>query len=137
MTQQPRLRILLADDYPGLTAAWRRLLQPLHDVVGEVADGRMALKAAIDLDPDVVVVDISMPEMNGLEACRAIRSAGVQARIVVITADGNSHLAHAAFLAGASAFVIKHAAGTDLLRAIEAVLVGETFCSTFAFSHPV
>jgi DNA-binding NarL/FixJ family response regulator len=137
MTQQPRLRILLADDYPGLTKAWRRLLQPRHDVVGEVADGRSAVAAAIELDPDVVVVDISMPQMNGLAACRAIRNAGVRARLVVITADGNAHLAQAAFHAGASAFVIKHAAGSDLLRAIEALLEGETFCSAAALAHPL
>jgi DNA-binding NarL/FixJ family response regulator len=134
MTQQARLRILLADDYPGLTAAWRRLLKPSYDVVGEVADGRRVIEEAIRLDPDVVVVDVSMPEMNGLAACRAIRSAVALARVVVVTADGNPHLAQAAFRAGASAFVLKYTAGTDLLLAIEAVGAGRTYCSQFLTS---
>ena len=73
MGQDARPRVLLADDQVGLLAAWRGLLTPLCDVVSEISDGRAVLHAAIALGPDVIVLDLSMPEMNGLDACRALK----------------------------------------------------------------
>src|SRR6185295_14751927 len=111
--------------------AWRRLLKPWCDVVGEVSDGRTVIDAAIALEPDVIVLDVSMPGLNGLDACRAIKRAEARTQIVVVTADGNPGLADAAFRAGASAFVVKQSASGDLPEAIRRVLTGATYCTTF------
>ena len=126
-----RPRVLLADDFPSLLAAWRRLLTPTCDVVGEVSDGGAVLRQAGDLHPDVVVIDISMPDMTGLEVCRAIKTALPLLRVILVTADGNRQLAEAAFQAGASAFVLKQSAGEELPLAIDSVMSGATYCTPF------
>ena len=129
--EQLRPRVLLADDFPSLLAAWRRLLTPTCDVVGEVSDGGAVLREAGDLHPDVVVIDISMPDMTGLEACRAIKSALPSLQVILVTADGSRQLAEAAFRAGASAFVLKQSAGDELPLAIHTVMSGATYCTPF------
>lgn len=129
--REPRPRIVLADDYPPLLVAWRRLLQPLYDVVGEASDGRALLETVVALEPDVIVVDLTMPELNGLDGCRALKRAISQTKIVLVTAAADPRVVPAAFHAGASAFVRKESAGYDLLTAIQIVLAGETFCSVF------
>src|SRR5215510_4093434 len=121
-----RPRVLLADDYDGLLAAWRRLLEPRCEVVGAVRDGRALLEAAVTLEPDVIVADLSMPGMNGIDACRTIKHSLPQTKVVLVTAGGDRHVAHAALCAGASAFVLKHAAADDLLMAIERALTEGT-----------
>ena len=126
-----RPRVLLADDFPSLLAAWRRLLTPTCDVVGEVNDGGAVLREAGGLHPDVVVIDISMPDMTGLEVCRAIKTALPSLRVILVTADGNRQLADAAFRAGASAFVLKQSAGDELPLAIQTVMSGSTYCTPF------
>ena len=128
-TPSVRPRVILADDYAGLLTAWRRLLEPEFEVVGCVRDGRALLEAATALTPDVIVADLSMPQMNGLDACRQIKTALPATRIVLVTAGGDEWLARAAFEAGASAFVLKHSAADDLLTAIETVLAGDTYCT--------
>ena len=122
-----RSRILLADDYDGLLEAWRRLLEPRYDVVGAVRDGRALLEAAVALEPDVIVADLAMPGMNGLDACRTIKHSLPQTKVVLVTAGGDENVARVAFRAGASAFVLKYAAADDLPAAIERALTGGTF----------
>ena len=107
---------------------WRRLLGASCDVVGSVRDGRALFEAAIELEPDVIVVDLAMPGMNGLDACRSIKSALPGIKIVLVTAGGDEHIARAAFRAGASAFVLKYAAAQDLVIAVQRALLGDTFC---------
>ena len=124
-----RPRILLADDYAGLLTAWRRLLEPACEIVGSVRDGRALLEAATALDPDVIIADLAMPEVSGLDACRQITQATPHAKVVLVTAGGDEGTARAAFRAGASAFVLKHSAAEDLLTAIHTVLLGETYCT--------
>jgi DNA-binding NarL/FixJ family response regulator len=124
-----RPRVLLADDYVALLTAWRRLLEPFCEVVGSVRDGRALVEAASSLSPDVVVADLSMPEVNGLDACRQIKAASPGTKIVLVTAGGDPWVARAAFRAGASAFVLKHSAADDLLTAIRSVMLGDTFCT--------
>jgi len=124
-----RPRVLLADDYPGLLIAWRRLLEPACEVVGSVRDGRALLEAAETLTPDVVIADLSMPEVNGLEACRQIKDAHPETKVILVTAGGDRWVVRAAFRAGASAFVLKHSAGDDLLTAIENAMLGRTYCT--------
>jgi DNA-binding NarL/FixJ family response regulator len=129
VTQDLRPRVLLADDYPGLLTAWRRLLEPACEVVGSVRDGRALLEAAETLSPDVVVADLSMPEVNGLDACRQIKHAHPETKVILVTAGGDRWVVRAAFRAGASAFVLKHSAGDDLLTAIENAMLGRTYCT--------
>ena len=122
-----RPRVLLADDYDGLLQAWRRLLEPRYDVVGAVRDGRALVDAAVALKPDVIVADLTMPGMSGLDACRSIKHSLPKTKVVLVTAGGDEHVARVAFRAGASGFVLKHAASEDLPVAIERALTGNTY----------
>lgn len=126
---QVRPRVLLADDYAGLLTAWQRLLEPSCEVVGSVSNGRALLEAATALSPDIIVADLSMPEVNGLEACRRIKRTSPQTKIILVTAGGDEWVARAAFRAGASAFVLKHSAADDLLTAIQSAMLGNTYCT--------
>jgi DNA-binding NarL/FixJ family response regulator len=126
-----RHSVLLADDYPGVIAAYRRLLEPLFDIVGTATNGRAVLDAAITLEPDVIVLDLAMPQMNGLDACRFIKHAVPRTHIVFVTATDDPDIAEAAFHAGASAFVLKHAAALELPSAIRLALAGEMYCAPF------
>lgn len=129
MTDTHRPRVLLADDYEPLLTAWRRLLEPECEVVGSVRDGRALLSAAVELTPDVIVADLTMPEMSGIDACRQIRQVLPATRMVVVTAGGDEWIARAAFRAGASAFVLKHSAADDLLMAVQRALIGVPYCT--------
>lgn len=129
MPETARPRILLADDYVGLLTAWRRLLEPSCEIIGCVRDGRALLDATTALMPDIVVADLSMPEVNGLDACRQIKRSHPETKVILVTAGGDAYVARAAFRAGASGFVLKHSAD-DLLTAIQSVLLGETFCTS-------
>lgn len=127
--------MLLADDYEPLLTAWRRLLEPECEVVGSVRDGRALLSAAIELTPDVIVADLTMPEMSGIDACRHIRQILPATRMVVVTAGGDEWIARAAFRAGASAFVLKHSAADDLLTAVQRALNGVPYCTPAVGIH--
>jgi len=131
MGQESRPRIVLADDYPPLLVAWRTLLTPTYDVVGEISDGRTLRDTAIALDPDVIVLDLSMLRLNGL-SCHEIKSALPRTKIVLVTAAADPNVARAALGAGVSAFVRKETVVPDLLTAIETVLAGESYCSPFS-----
>ena len=129
VSSRVRPRVLLADDYAGLLKAWARLLEPSCDVVGSVRDGRALLDAAVALKPDVIVADLAMPEVSGLDVCRTIKALLPQTKVVLVTAGGDENVARAAFRAGASAFVLKFAAAQDLHVAIERALTGDEYCT--------
>jgi DNA-binding NarL/FixJ family response regulator len=114
-----RRRVLLADDYPGMHSALTRLLAPWCDVVGGIEDAVELLAAIARFRPDVVVLDLSMPGVNGLQACRQIRNAQPDVNVIVCTAADEPWLAAKAVEAGASAFVLKCRIGDDLVRAIQ------------------
>jgi DNA-binding NarL/FixJ family response regulator len=116
-----KLRVLLADDYPGLLKSYRRLLEPTHSVVGCLTDGGAVAHAAELLQPDVVVLDFAMPGLNGIDACRQITALCPRSKVVLITAADDAGLAAAATEAGAAAFLSKYRAAEDLLRVIEHV----------------
>jgi DNA-binding NarL/FixJ family response regulator len=115
-------RVLLADDHTLLVEAFRKLLEPECDVVGTVGDGRALVAAAAALKPDVVVVDIGMPLLNGLDAARQLKQALPDVRIVFLTMNEDPQLAVEAISAGASGYLVKKSAATELFRAIQEAL---------------
>ena len=122
-----RPRILLADDHQLLLEAIRRLLEPEFEVVGTVTDGRALLNAAPRLKPDVIIIDISMPRLNGLEAARQLRQKVPRAKLVFLTMNQDITLATEAFTLGASAFLLKNSAASELRRAVQLALRGKTY----------
>jgi DNA-binding NarL/FixJ family response regulator len=120
-------RILVADDHRVVAEGLRGLLEPHFEVVGIVADGHELLAAAKKLDPDVVVLDISMPSLNGIEAACQMRSAKCRAKVIFLTMHREITYATRALEAGASGFVLKHSAASELVTAIEEALKGGTY----------
>jgi DNA-binding NarL/FixJ family response regulator len=123
----PKPRVLLADDHGLLLDAFTRLLEPEFDVVGRATDGRALVRTAVEVRPDVIVADVSMPELNGLEAARQVREALPHVRLVFLTVHEDVELAADAFRAGASGFLVKSSAGTELSRAIRDALAGRRY----------
>jgi DNA-binding NarL/FixJ family response regulator len=113
-----RPRVLLADDHALLLEAFEALLSQECEIVGAVTDGQALLDAAARLRPDVVVVDISMPLLNGIDAARRLRQLNPEVRIVFLTMNEDPDLAAEAFRAGASAYLLKRSAASELLVAI-------------------
>jgi DNA-binding NarL/FixJ family response regulator len=122
-----RPRVLLADDHRVVAEGLRSLLDPYFDVVGIVSDGRELLAAAKELDPDVVVLDISMPSLNGIEAAGQMRRAKSRAKLIFLTMHSEVLYAARSLEAGASGFVLKHSASSELVTAIQEVLKGGTY----------
>lgn len=98
--------------------------------MGSVEDGRSLLDAAKRLRPDIVVMDISMPKLNGLDAARRLRKIVPQARLIFVTVHADQDYVHQAFKAGASAYLLKRSAGTELLQAIDAVMKGDYYVTS-------
>jgi DNA-binding NarL/FixJ family response regulator len=119
-----RPRVLLADDHQMLVDALKSVLEPRCEVVGSVTDGRSLLEAAERLQPDVVVLDIAMPQLNGLDAGRKLQQKLPAIKLIFMTMNEDPYLVGEAFRAGASAFLLKQAAGFELIDAIEKVLKG-------------
>lgn len=119
-------RVLLADDHAALREALSQLLAGVTELVGQVSDGRQLVESARHLSPDIVVTDIAMPQMSGLEAIRQLKAEGSTARFIVLTVDLDPRVASEAVRAGASGYVLKQAAGEELLDAIHAVMAGRT-----------
>lgn len=125
----PRIRILLADDHAVLRAGLRALLgaQPDMEVVGEAGDGLEALALASQLHPDVVLADIGMPGLNGLELVRRMREEVPESRTVILSVHEDQSFLRRALQAGAAGYLVKRAAEADLLAGIRAVARGEAF----------
>ena len=122
-----RPRVLIADDHQILAEGVRGLLEPEFDVIGVVADGRELVVAAKKLRPDVIVADVTMPALNGIEAARQLRAAGVAAKVVFLTMHRDVAYARQAFEAGAAGFVLKHSVSSELVTAIREALRGQTY----------
>ena len=114
-----RPRVLLADDYPDMVKAVSRLLALDCEIVGTVTDGSDLLEAAQRLRPEVIVLDLNLPHVHGLEACRQITQAHPEIKVIVFTAMGGPDVSQLSFAAGASAFVSKLAFANDLLATIQ------------------
>ncbi len=124
-----RIRVLLADDHEAMLDRVARLLATECRVVGTATDGQQALEAAQDLEPDVLVLDISMPVMNGIETAHRLREAGAEARIVFLTVHDDPDFAREALEAGALGYVIKPRIASDLVAAIKEAHAGRSFLS--------
>src|SRR3954452_19226929 len=122
-----RPRVLLDDDHRMLREAFAHLLEPSCEVVGAVGDGRALLAAAPELRPDIVVLDVGMPLLNGLDAARQLKSAMPEVRLVFLTVSEDPDLAAEAFRAGASGYVLKNSAASELFRAIQEVYQGRSY----------
>jgi len=120
-----RLRVLLADDHRMVAEGLQSLLEPEFDLVGIVEDGRRLVEETAALKPDVAVVDITMPRLNGLEAIPLLKRASPDTRIVVVTMHREAAYARRAREAGADGFVLKSAAADDLIAAIRAAAGGQ------------
>ncbi len=127
-----RPRVLLADDHRLLREAFVKLLEPDCDVVGAVTDGRALLEAAPKLRPDVVVVDIAMPLLNGLDAARQLKRSMPSVKVIFLTVSEDPELAAEAFRAGGSAFLLKNSAASELLQAIADVMQGRSYVTPLA-----
>ena len=122
-----RPRVLLADDHTLVLEGLRRLLEDEYDLVGTVEDGRSLVESAVRLRPDVILLDISMPLLNGLEAARIVRERVPGAKIIFLTMHADPTYAREAFRAGASGYVLKRCASSELAKAIAVVLRGRTY----------
>jgi len=127
-----RARILLADDHRMLRELFAKLLEPHFDVVGQVGDGRSLLSAAQELTPDVVVLDIGMPWLNGLDAARQLKRAMPRVKIIFLTMNEDSELAAEALRIGASGYLLKNSASSELIQAIQEALLGRTYVTPLA-----
>lgn len=122
-----RPRLMLVDDHTILVEAFRKLLEPFYDVVGSVADGRALLEVAPQLMPEVVVLDIGLPLMNGLEAGIRLKEQMPNVKLVFLTMNDDPDLAVEAMRSGASAYLLKNSAAEELLRAIQMALKGNRY----------
>ncbi|MCX5974069.1 MAG: response regulator transcription factor [Coprothermobacterota bacterium] len=125
------IRILLADDHPVVRAGLRAVLEgePDFEILGEAVDGLDAIRLTESLEPDVLVLDIVMPDMDGLEVTRRVRESTLQTRVVILSIHVNESYAAQALRNGASAYVAKNAPTQFLMDAIRAAVVGKTFFS--------
>ena len=122
-----RTRVLLADDHKIILNGLRSLLESEFELVGKVEDGRALVSAAEKLRPDVIVVDVSMPLLNGIEAVRQIKKIDPRVKVVFLTMHPDVTYAIRAFEAGASGYVLKHSASSELLTAIHEAIKGRTY----------
>jgi DNA-binding NarL/FixJ family response regulator len=120
-------RILLADDHALVLEGFRRILEGHYELVGTVGDGRALLEAAKTMHPDIVILDISMPLLNGIDAAAQLKKICPKAKIIIMTMHADTDYVRSAFEAGASAYVLKRSAVDELEQAIRAVLEGHSY----------
>jgi DNA-binding NarL/FixJ family response regulator len=119
-----RIRILLADDHTMICDGLRKLLEPEYEVIGAVGDGRALLKAAEELQPDLALVDIGMPMLNGLDAARKLKKLMPRLKVIFLTMNPDSDVASEALRVGASGYLLKNSPGDELLKAVREVMRG-------------
>jgi CheY-like chemotaxis protein len=130
-----RPTVILADDHSGFLESVSRLLAPEFEIVATAMDGKQAVSKVMLYRPDVVVLDVSMPEMNGLEAVLEMRKVGVNSKVVLLTVHQSADYVSRAFENGADAFVFKSRMNSELVPAIRKALSGGTFASARRFKE--
>jgi DNA-binding NarL/FixJ family response regulator len=126
-----KIRVVLADDHQAVTTEVRRMIFNQCEVIAVVEDGKQAVAAVLSLDPDILIVDISMPVIDGLQTARQLQKANCRARIVFLTIHEDHDFVAAALSAGAVGYVTKARLSTDLVPAILEAMQGHTFVSRF------
>jgi len=129
-----RIRILLADDHPMVLEGVAKILDEEFEIVGKVEDGRALVALAQQVQPDIIVTDMSMPLLHGLEACRQLKRL-VGSKVIFLTMHADVAYAKGAFQAGASGYLLKHNAGSELIDAIHKVIQGQSYISPLLFSN--
>ncbi|MDQ2887022.1 MAG: response regulator transcription factor [Chloroflexota bacterium] len=131
-----KIRILLADDHTILRAGLKMMLnaQPDMEVIGEAQDGRQAIHEARRLQPDIVLMDITMPDLNGIEATREIKKVAPDVRVLILTMHEHDEYIFQALRAGASGYMLKEAADTELITALHVIRSGQFYLSPMAQS---
>jgi DNA-binding NarL/FixJ family response regulator len=132
-----RLRILLADDHTMFAQGLQSFLEDEFELVGTVADGQALVEAAPRLDPDVIVVDVSMPVMNGFDAVRQLKKDGIRAKIIFLTMHADASLMEEAIRCGGSGYVLKQSAGEELIYAIGQVFAGHEYITPLIVTESV
>jgi DNA-binding NarL/FixJ family response regulator len=127
-----RTRVLLADDHQMLVDALKGILEPRFEVVGTVGDGRALLEAAAKLQPEIVVLDIAMPRLNGLDAARHLKRTMPNIKLIFMTMNEDPDMVGEAFRAGALGFLLKQAAALELTEAIDKIMKGGSFVTPSA-----
>jgi DNA-binding NarL/FixJ family response regulator len=127
--QLKKVCVLLADDHPNFPELVESLLEPGIEVVGKVGDGRALFEAALDLKPDLIVMDISMPILNGIDAADALRRSGCTSKIIFLTVHSDRDLVRTCLATGAFGYIVKYRVALDLLPAIREALAGHLFVS--------
>jgi DNA-binding NarL/FixJ family response regulator len=122
-----RPRILIAEDHTLVSGAFQKMLESQYDVVGAVPDGRSLLRVAPELRPDVILLDIGMPLLNGLDAGRQLKQIMPKVKLIFLTMNQDSDIAGEAFRVGASAYLLKNSGASELQKAIQEVLRGGTY----------
>ena len=123
----PKPRILLADDHALVLEGFRRILEGQYELVGTVGDGRALLESTKTLQPDIVILDVSMPLLNGIDAAAQLKKISPKTKIIVVTMHADTDYVRSAFEAGASAYVLKRSAVDELEQAIRAVVAGHSY----------
>jgi len=129
MERKPKARLLIADDHKLLAEACKGMLEPEYEVVDIATDGRALVQAAIAHKPDVVVLDIGMPHLNGLDAGEQIKKKLPSVKLVFLTMNASAEVAAEAFRRGAAAYVLKQSAADELLTALRNVVKGDSYLS--------
>jgi DNA-binding NarL/FixJ family response regulator len=124
-----RSRVLIADDHTLIAELCKRLLETEFDVVGTVSDGRALVRAALELKPDVIVVDVAMPILNGLDAGQQVKELLPSIRLVYLTMNPDPEIAAEAFARGASGYLLKTCASSEMVLAVRQVLRGKSYLS--------
>ena len=122
-----RLRILLADDHSMVSAGFQKLLEPEYEVAGVVEDGRAVLKAAAELKPDMAILDVGMPLLNGLDAGRRLKELMPEIKLIYLTMNSDPDFAKEALEIGASAYLLKNSMPSELLQAVRDVAKGKSY----------
>lgn len=130
-------RVLLADDHIILLEALKNLLAPVCDVVGTATDGRQLISMAEKLHPEVIVADINMPHLNGLEACERLMKRVPDSRVIFLTVNEDPETAEEAIRRGAFGYLLKKAASAELFKAIQAVAAGRVYVTPSIAREPL
>ena len=122
-----RTTILLADDHTMFCAGMQKLLEPAFEVIGCVQDGRELIKTAAEMNPDLVLLDVGMPLLNGLEAGRELKKVMPRVKLIYLTMNADAEVASEAFRIGASGYLLKNSPGDELLQAVHNVIQGTSY----------